>query len=342
MHFHALSIGVQVPTRHFSGTVHSVFRQACNVKLEPQGFLALLPSEKDNVPHGIRLHTSSQPAFLDLFRVGQSVACRGGILRVDGPGFSVDLRTARPWHIDLQELHIDLHQRAQADSWAVAWSELKASRRRSGLFEIPGTVFRSKERSDTPAVMKLLLHPLAHTVPALLQATRDFQLEEAGASIRPLIGLGPGLTPSGDDFLVGYLAGLWSTAGHDPSRTQFLAAFCAEIFAAARNTNEISCAYLQSAAKGHVSEPIAKVAQQLKQANNTRSVRATTQAALQVGHTSGTDGVLGLLLGCLAWPSPAPSFLYASAVFGRSDEGVVMSTGPQVDSTYDSSLCFFS
>lgn len=315
MHVHALSVGIQVPTRHFSGIVHSVFHQACNIRLEPHGLLTLLPSMKDNVPQGIRLNTSSQRVFSDLLRVGQPVACRGGILRAGGPDFSVDLRPARPWHIDLQGLRIDLRHHAQAHSWAIAWSELQRSGHRSGLSKIvrPGSPL--KEQSDTPAATEMLLHPSPHAIPTLLHATRDFQLEDAKASIMSLIGLGPGLTPSGDDFLVGYLAGLWATAGHSPSRTQFVGALGAEISAAARNTNEISGAYLRSAATGHVSEPIAKLAQQLKQANDMRNVRAATQAALQVGHTSGTDGVLGLLLGCLAWQCPAPPLLYPSVFF---------------------------
>lgn len=315
MHFQALSFGSQVPIQHFSGTVHSVFQQACNVRLESHGLLTLLPSEKDNVPHGIRLNTSSQPGFLDFLRVGQSVACRGGILRLGGSDFSVDLRPGRLWHIDLQALHIDLRQPSQARSWAVARSELKAFRRRSGLLEILGIVSLLKEQSDRLAPREVFLPPSARAVPALLQATRDFQPEDAKASIRPLIGLGPGLTPSGDDFLVGYLAGLWSTADNSAARMQFLAGLDVEISEAARHTNEISCAYLRSAAKGYVSEPIAKLAQQIREANNTRCVRVATQTALQVGHSSGVDGVLGLLSGCLAWQSSAPHRLYASVLF---------------------------
>lgn len=315
MRCQALSVGVQVPIHHFSGTVHSVFHQACNLWLEPGMLLALLPSQKGNVPHGIRLNTSPEFTFVKLAQVGQPVACRGGILRTGGSVFSVDLRSARPWHIDLQELHIDLRQQAQARSWAIAWSELKTSRRRSSLSKILRVVSPSKEQSYTPTGTEILLQPSVHTIPALLQATKDLQSEDARASVMPLIGLGPGLTPSGDDFLVGYLAGLWSTAGDSPSRMQFLAALKTEICAIARNTNEISCAYLRSAAKGHVAEPIAKLAQQLKQANDMRSVRVATQAALQVGHTSGADGVLGLLLGCLAWQSPAIHLLDESMLF---------------------------
>lgn len=315
MHVHALSVGIQVPTHHFNGTVHSVFRQACNIRLEPHGLLTLLPSEKANVPQGIRLNTSTRPVFSDLPRVGQPVACRGGILRASGLDFSVDLRLARPWHIDLQDMHLDLRQHAQSHSWAIAWSELKVARRRSGLSGVLGMVSPSNMELDALPAADILLQRSTHTIPALLHATKDFQLEDAKACIRPLIGLGPGLTPSGDDFLVGYMAGLWATASDTLSRMQFLAAFGAEISAAAQHTNEISCAYLRSAAIGHVSEPIAKLAQQLKRANDMRSVRVATQAALQVGHTSGTDGVLGLLLGCRAWQSPAPHLRYASVLF---------------------------
>jgi hypothetical protein len=48
-----------------------------------------------------------------------------------------------------------------------------------------------------------------------------------------------------------------------------------------------------------------KLAQQLNHMNNMSSIRAATQDALHVGHTSGGDAVLGLLLGCVVWqPSP--------------------------------------
>ena len=298
MRFQALSVGIQVPPHPFSGTVHSVFRQACNLWLEGGTLLTLLPREKGNVPRGVRLDTSSDSVFLHALRVGQPVACRGGILRFERSDFSVDLRTARSWHIDLKGLHIDLRRIDQAQAWAIAWSELKTYYRRSDL---SGIMEGFSPLEGSPILSEILRQQSAHSVPALLQATRDFQFEDARASIRPLIGLGHGLTPSGDDFLVGYLTGLWSTAGNSPSRTQFLAALDVEISETARNTNEISRAYLRSAIKGHVSEPIAKLAQQLSQANNASSVTAATQAALQVGHTSGADGVLGLLLGCLAW-----------------------------------------
>ncbi|HWF61413.1 MAG TPA: DUF2877 domain-containing protein [Nitrospira sp.] len=216
MHFQALSVGIRVPTHHFNGTVHSVFRQACNLWLEPGTLLTLLPCQKGNLPHGIRLDTSSHSVFLHVLRVGQPVACRGGILRIDGPDFSVDLRPALPWHIDLKGLRIDLCRPTRAQSWAVAWSELKMHCHKRGMSENLGALFLSEERLATSAVSEIFIQQSASTIPLLLQATCRLRLKEAITSIRSLIGLGYGLTPSGDDFLVGYLAGLWCTAGANP------------------------------------------------------------------------------------------------------------------------------
>ena len=311
MRFQALSIGVEVTPNPFNGTVHSVFRQACNVSLEPGTLLTLLPCQKGNVPHGIRLDTSSHSVFLHALRVGQPVACRGGILRIDGTDFSADLRPAHPWHIDLKDFHIDLCRPTHAQSWAVAWSELKLHHYKSGMSENLGAFFLSEGRPATPAVSEILLQQGAYTIPSLLQTTCRLQLREAMISVKSLIGLGYGLTPSGDDFLVGYLAGLWCTAGANLPRMQFLMALGSELSQVSQNTNEISCTYLRSAAKGHVSEPIAKLAQRLNQANNMSSIRAATQAVLQVGHTSGADGVLGLLLGCLAWQGLPPHLMFS-------------------------------
>lgn len=310
MRLNALSAGVEAPTMCFSGVIHSVFLQACNVSLESDALLTLVSSEKSNLSQGIRLRTPSQFTFLNQLRVGQPVACRGGILRISGSNLSVDLRTASLWHIDLKGLRVDLHQRDTAQAWAVAWQELGKHRRGNGLSAMIEAIPAPRQNPVTSPEIKILVERAVQTVRALMHATRNFQVDGAITAIRPLIGLGPGLTPSGDDFIVGYLAGLWSTAGSDPSRLRFMSSLGAWLFQAAAGTNAISCTYIKSAVNGNVSEPIATLAQCVGLAKSMDSVREAARTALQVGNTSGTDGVLGLLLGCTAWA--VPSSLYFS------------------------------
>src|SRR5207247_11316713 len=114
---------------------------------------------------------------------------------------------------------------------------------------------------------------------ALVVARRNVPVDAAITAIGPLIGLGAGLTPSGDDFIVGYLAGLWSTAGSDSSRLRFMSSLGAWLSRAVVGTNAISCTYIKSAVNGNVSEPIATLAQRFGHAKSLASVREATRTA---------------------------------------------------------------
>jgi hypothetical protein len=127
------------------------------------------------------------------------------------------------------------------------------------------------------------------------------QVNKAVSDLKSLIGLGPGLTPSGDDFIVGYLAGLWSTAGTEQSKRSFLLLIGNWLFNSLKGTNEISRTYIRYAMEGEVSEPLAVLARRIAKGENMNGIKESTEEAFQVGSTSGTDGVLGLLLGILAW-----------------------------------------
>lgn len=291
MRLFALSAGIEAPTERFNGIVHSIFDRACNIDLETGALLTLVSSEKPNVPNGLRIKTPVRFAFPEFVRVGEPAACRGGTVRFTQSVLSIDLWSATCWHIDLSGLRIDLHRQDQAAAWTAAWQTL-----------------RQHQRGDTiPAIIEAgsRAEGAFGTVPALLEATGALQAKEACAAITPLIGLGPGLTPAGDDFLVGFLAGLWSTAGSDTARLRFLLSVGGWLSEAASQTNVISRAFIQSSVRGHASEPIARLAQRLDRADTIDGVRADAQAALQVGHSSGTDGVAGLLFGCAAWTRPS-------------------------------------
>ena len=305
MRFMALSAGVETPALGFSGVVHSIFRQACNVSLECDSLLTLLSSEKGNAPQGIRVRTPLNFTFRNQLCVGQAVACRGGILRITGSDLSIDLRPASPWHVDLKGLRVALHQHNTAQAWATAWLELGRHRRGDGISAMLAPIQEPKQNPVTQYAIQALLGKTVQAVPALIEATRTFRIDDAITALRSLVGLGPGLTPSGDDFIVGYLAGLWSTAGGDLSRLRFISSVGAWLSRSAAGTNAISRSFLTSAVSGNICEPLATLAQRIGQANSMDSVREAAGAALRVGNTSGADGVLGLLLGCIPWAAPS-------------------------------------
>ncbi len=282
MRLQAISAGTRVPSDRFTGVVHSVFRRACNLGTEGGGLLTLLAPELGNVPHGIRISIPTGLAFTDRLQAGQRVGCRAAVLRIANSDLAVDLSTAEVWRSELAGLRVDLGRPAVAIAWQVAWRALERRRRR--------------DRDP-------LLRPVHDRGRALAEASRALDLDRATAATRGLIGCGPGLTPAGDDLIVGFLAGLFASRGDGPAKRRLLHALGAAVAAAVANTGEISRAYLEHATLGRVAEPLARLVGAIGAGLPAAEVERATDQALEVGHTSGGDGVFGLLLGLRAWSS---------------------------------------
>ena len=283
MRLAAISAGAAVPTERFTGVVHSVFRQACNIRTGRDGLLTLLGSTLGNAPYGVRVGLPAGLAFSDRLRPGQRVGCRAAVLRVAGADFAVDLGAAEVWRCELGSPCIDLARPAVASAWQTAWQALARHCRRPGVDPLTDSVHLGGW--------------------ALAHASRSRCAPAAAAAIGRLIGRGPGLTPAGDDLIVGFLAGLWSTRGDDPARRRFLDRLAAIVDGAAAATGEISRSHLRHATSGSVAEALAGLVRAIGEGDPPPEVGRAAGMALSVGHTSGGDGVFGLLLGIACWSS---------------------------------------
>ena len=106
-----------------------------------------------------------------------------------------------------------------------------------------------------------------------------------------LVGLGPGLTPSGDDLLGGLLVGL--RRFHCERVADALAEWV--LSHAWERTNIISCAHLENAAKGDCGEVLQETLNAIM--NGNKAALSEGIAALDtVGHTSGRDALTGVTL----------------------------------------------
>ncbi len=103
-----------------------------------------------------------------------------------------------------------------------------------------------------------------------------------------LIGLGEGLTPSGDDLLVGLLAVLHITGQNAliPSLPAWVAPFLT-------NTPDLSGAFLRCALEGHFAEPLAQFVRALYNVNSLDWSSHADHLA-RVGHSSGVDAMVGI------------------------------------------------
>ena len=122
------------------------------------------------------------------------------------------------------------------------------------------------------------------------------------AAATRLSGLGPGLTPSGDDLLAGFLVGIARASGQcEPALTS------AVVSATAGRTTDVAAARVRHAAHGLIEERMEDVLAALLTGDGAELGPAIRRAATW-GHTSGTDTLVGLFLGLrLGVRDPVPT-----------------------------------
>ncbi|MCY4551918.1 MAG: DUF2877 domain-containing protein [Defluviicoccus sp.] len=116
-------------------------------------------------------------------------------------------------------------------------------------------------------------------------------------AVERLVGLGPGLTPSGDDFLGGTMIALAMSG-----RAEAAAALAAPVLAAARQaTNRISAAHLGAAARGLGADALHRALDAMASGDD-RALAAALRGLDAIGHSSGWDAMAGAVsaLGALA------------------------------------------
>jgi hypothetical protein len=149
----------------------------------------------------------------------------------------------------------------------------------------------------------------ADVLGALQAACRSLDLSSATTEIHCLLGWGEGLTPAGDDALVGLLAALGALAAGDAARLPFLRSLSAVIVSRASRTTVISAHYLRLAAQGHFNADVTDLIHAFLAADESGDgdvMRDALESALDVGATSGADTVAGMIAGLRAWaPSDA-------------------------------------
>jgi len=274
------SIGYLVPGTAFAGRVHSVFAQACNLACNDT-LLTLCTSGAGDGPTTLRLARGAPADLRDWFDVGERIYCRQG--------------RARTRRVELRMLSASVWRPAEpGPSLPPSRIEDHLHMAHRRLAQRRGTQGSVIDREGAPVAA------------ALRDACRALDWAQATQHVDRLIGWGEGLTPAGDDFLVGLIAGLAALVHGDEGRRRFQGALAAMLTSRTQRTTPIAAHYLRLAAAAHYTAPLLRLRGALLCEDDGEVVDAALQSALAVGATSGADTVSGLLAGLLAWlPAPA-------------------------------------
>jgi hypothetical protein len=119
-------------------------------------------------------------------------------------------------------------------------------------------------------------------------------LPTAKQTASKLAGLGPGLTPSGDDILMGAMYAAWII--HPPEVTSMLGSEVAETASAL--TSSLSAAWLKSAGRGEAGSLWHQFFDAMLTGEN---IQSKIKNILAVGHTSGADALTGFMSVLTCW-----------------------------------------
>ncbi len=289
-YFNAMTCGLGSTKTIFTGRIHSVFTAACNIQTPDKRLITLLKHSKPDQPRGIRLATPENFNFSDWIKSGNRVSSRRGYLQIEEPNFLIDLRMARLWCGTLPA-----HSYGVNDAHLITQYQNAAQL----LLSLTEQKMVDAKQTSRKIVYAKFLPTLYSLSKKLTQSARIDDRPKTASTILSLVGLGPGLTPWGDDFLCGFMAGFECFAEiMEKKRTlDWLRQVLANNLA---KTGDISRTILNEAVFGHHGELIVKTCRAMTDPK--KSIKLTTQLRelIGVGMTSGPASCLGILSGIAA------------------------------------------
>ena len=275
-----LSVGylVDIPARGTqSFQVHSCFEHALNLTQTDGNLLTLLSQHYQNLPMAIRLNTPTGWNWRHHSARGQSVVVHNACLF--GDSWSVDLSDTVCWQPE--RLCIDANDPGLVQML-------------SYYPVLAGELLSYCQLNQVSSCLQLMPEcPVGGRVPVLNLTDDRQRLED---QVSQLIGFGHGLTPDGDDYLVGYLAALWPWL-HLTEVASHLRRLDESICIRLDKTTDISRHYLTLALQGHYSEPINRLLASLFNRASEDEVSFSVRQVMQFGASSGVDCMAGLLHG---------------------------------------------
>ena len=283
------------------GIIHSTFDAAANI-LFPADFVLSLNAASSSsqptpgMPNGLQLTAPPGTFPFSALRAGMPVLFGSQRLHIEAIGCSLDLSLCSQWnpHIErpaVVDMELIRKNKERLREYVSARAEMGSSWE-WGLVPARCGLIPSYEVIDISNDPDNGLAPVL-AIPGQDHGDNHFlAFPHIHDMAQFLCGRGVGLTPTGDDMLVGWMAAGWLLYGPVSS---FLAACQQIVEVAKQQTHMLSQCWLRYAAQGNVALPICRLLDALTRDDESQLLMAT-DAVLALGATSGYDVIQGILL----------------------------------------------
>jgi hypothetical protein len=286
-----------------SGRIQGVYKGGVNIAF-PSGLVSLVPESSGKGPLNVTLAAPAADGMLSLgLAVGEPARAVGARLLIGGR-LAVDLEGATR------------HSAVLGFSRIVSAAQLRRNleeARKTGLecgnmSGLGGLLAAEPGRmaGSSSVASNLFSAFAAKRIDGLVEAFRHADWDSMSGSVSELIGLGPGLTPASDDFLAGLAVFIAAHSACYRSTERASQAIAVAISGrSSGKTTALSEAYLEQAAAGRGNEAVMALCSALLSGGR-RAVTRDTRRLVAIGETSGTDALLGVVVGGFLCLDKAP------------------------------------
>ena len=279
------------------GEVHSIFERTFNILL---GEELVGVARSDVVRSPINLITDIQPnESMSSLGVVKSMQVKVDDRLLIDEMLEISLKDATIWR---PRNRVDGHPNFEhvKKNLKILEKFVASNGRREGLGELLShideiTIGKISLTSDFNDVAKVVLPSLMN----LFKAIGSENINDIKKNSRNIIGLGPGLSPSGDDALMGLMVALWWSANSLGGDIERVKKINEAIISHANKTTLLSKQLLRHAARGETNEIVETLLDGIF-VGGPEDIGVGAQRVLKIGETSGTDMMAGILLGLRA------------------------------------------
>ena len=262
--------------------VQSVYRSVVNITTA-DGLLTVASPEAGGLPNGILADLGPDWRMIGL-QPGIVVYASDASIGVPDADLEIQLDAALRWSPRFQT------SGEAADVATARWRRRTSTARTIAQARAPDGGFGALLHEDAHDDRIGLIDVARPIVAELIDALESSERRAAADVATGLIGLGPGLTPSGDDTLVGIEAALHAL---DSPAAGFLAPAMRGV---EERTTALAATLLRHAAAGEFAERLHALLASLLGPDD-ETIAAAIDRATAWGATSGTDCLLGVLIG---------------------------------------------
>lgn len=268
------------------GIVHSVFSQACNIQLDKNSLITLISPMLPNYPAAIKLDIAEDQKLYSIgFKVGIKAIVNKDEIKMPEVCISIKIASAKVW--DSSPLFF--RSTVSEEILNKNIEKIRELTLKYGEMEGIASILDGDEVDNN------YKNFIINSVKRLARGISDFDYKEITEASKRLIGLGPGLTPAADDFLLGILASLYYIGyyfGNHLENLKKMAGFV--IYDLPGRTTFISEIMLRNGIKARFSEPIRDL---MLAVTNSNSINDECVNLLNIGGTSGSDCAAGIVFG---------------------------------------------